>query len=82
VAIDKEYLQQMNLLAKRLDEQFNGDLDVKPRTVGFALLVFPLNEPLGGRVNYISNADRASMVVALKELLARWEGQPEVRGRA
>ena len=60
----------------------NGDLDVKPRTVGFALLVFPLNEPLGGRVNYISNADRASMVVALKELLARWEGQPEVRGRA
>jgi hypothetical protein len=41
---------------------------------GFALLVFPLGEA-NGRMNYLSNADRETMVTALKELVARFEGR-------
>jgi hypothetical protein len=43
--------------------------------------VFDLNRE-GDRVNYVSNGDRADMVVALKEVVARFEGQPRQAGRA
>jgi hypothetical protein len=36
----------------------------------------------GSRVNYVSNCDRADIVVALKEIIARFEGQAQVRGTA
>jgi len=39
---------------------------------GFALLIFPMGEG-DGRMNYISNAERATMRTALAELLARWD---------
>lgn len=48
---------------------------------GFVLLVFPF-EDYDGRCNYISNAKREDVKVLLKEQLARFEGQPEVRGHA
>jgi hypothetical protein len=32
--------------------------------------------------NYISNARREDVIMLLKEQLARFEGQPEVSGRA
>lgn len=40
---------------------------------GFVLLGFGLNTHKG-RMNYISNARREDMIIALKELLARFEG--------
>jgi hypothetical protein len=40
---------------------------------GIALMVFDLDAP--GRMNYICTAERASMLVALKEFIARHEGR-------
>ena len=40
---------------------------------GFALLVFGMSADKG-RMNYISNADRADMLAAMKEFIARNEG--------
>ena len=39
------------------------------------ILTFPFGGPADGRVNYIGNGERDSVRVALKELLARWEGR-------
>lgn len=71
----------MNDLAKQLDTTFNGDATGLDRKNGFMLLVFPFDEVSGkGRSNYISNASRADMIVMLKELVRRFEGQPEIKG--
>ena len=64
--IEAEYHERMNHLAALLDEFF------KP--YGFALLTFPM-DGAKGRVNYISSADRATMLVAMKEFIARNEGR-------
>jgi hypothetical protein len=39
------------------------------------LLVSPLNAQEGVRTNYISNGRREDMIVALKEIVARFEGR-------
>jgi hypothetical protein len=45
-------------------------------------MVFPF-EGFDGRCNYISNgADRRDIVLLMKEMIARFEGQPEVKGKA
>lgn len=84
--IQEEYFDQMNVIAGFLDKMFNGDLEAKeiklPRETGFVLMVFPYGDKTG-RCNYISNgADRRDIVTLMKEMIARFEGQPEVSGRA
>jgi hypothetical protein len=72
----------MNTIARVLDEAFNGTAKGNDRKVGFVLLVFPF-EGLDGRANYISNgADRRDIVTLFKEQIKRFEGQPEITGRA
>lgn len=61
-------------IARVLDETLNGR-DVKQKQIGFALFVFEFGKTSGGRVNYISNAGRADMLIAVKEWLARAEGR-------
>ena len=78
--IEQKYRQQMQELARQLDMYFNGE--DTPKTVGFALFVFPFGAPENARTNYISNAVRSDMIVAMKEVLARFEGQAEVKGNA
>lgn len=83
--IEDEHRQRMNELAALLDIYFNSpDGETKPtpeqRTVGFALLIFNFGSMDGGRINYISNGDRKDVHVALKELLARWEGRDYAQG--
>ena len=87
--IQEVYRQKMNQLAAALDEFFNGDKAgpharsaKDERKVGFVLLVFEFgDEP--GRCNFISNgADRRDIVTLFKEMIARFEGQPELGGRA
>ena len=39
------------------------------------LLIAPTNAPEGARTNYVSNANRADMLSALKEIVARFEGR-------
>ena len=70
----------MQAIAAGLDEILNGGR--KKKSNGFVLLVFSESAELGARTNYASNCPRADMIVALKEVLARFEGQPEISGRA
>lgn len=78
--IEEAYREQMTRLANLIDQFFNGELRGKDRKVGFVLMVFNFDED--GRANYISNADRSDVVTMLKEQLARFEGQPEMKGSA
>lgn len=71
--IQREFHTVMNALAEGIDRVFNGDR--QPKGVGFVLLSFEFGKVEGGRVNYISNADRADMIAAMKEWLARAEGR-------
>jgi hypothetical protein len=84
--IEEAYRGKMQFLAKQLDHLFNGDLRGQDRSTGFVLMVFPLNEASDadtGRCNYISNgADRKDVVALMKEMIARFEGQPEAEGNA
>ena len=78
--IEEAYRVQMNSLATLIDRVFNGELRGKDRKVGFVVMLFEFGD--NGRANYISNADRADVVTLLKEQLARFEGQPEIKGSA
>jgi hypothetical protein len=84
--ISDEYRQKMNVIASILDEGFNGIAKGADRKTGFVLLVFPFNDldPVGmTRCNFISNgADRKDLVTLFKEMIARFEGQPDVQGSA
>jgi hypothetical protein len=77
--IDPKFRAVMNDLAADLDTLFNPGLKDTERMVGFVLLAFPLAGH-EGLVNYISNTDRADVVTMLKEQLARFEGQSEIKG--
>lgn len=81
--IEQQYIDMMNAVARAIDEMFNGELKGDARKTGFVLMVFPFGEDVEGRCNYISNgADRDDVVVLMKEMIARFEGQPEMKGRA
>lgn len=64
--IRAEHREKMQTFAKVMDEFFNPDGGT---TVGFALLCFDFGT--GGYMNYISNAGRAEMLIAMKEFIAR-----------
>jgi hypothetical protein len=81
--IQPEYAARMNAVARGLDDVFNGTARGAERKTGFVLLVFPFGDAEGQRCNFISNgADRREIVVLFKEMIARFEGQPELKGRA
>jgi hypothetical protein len=80
--IEAKHREQMQQLARVLDEFFNGPDKGPARKTGFVLLVFPFGEG-EGRCNYISNgADRRDIVTMMREQIKRFEGQPEMKGRA
>ena len=81
--IEPEFHALMNELASRLDDMFNPMRHMTgKRNTGFVLLSFPFNSP-DGRCNFISNgANRQDIVVLFKEMIARFEGQPEIVGKA
>lgn len=80
--IEPEYHALMNSLARGIDEICNGDVEKEARKTGFVLLLFPYGEK-EGRCNFISNgADRKDIVCLFKEMIARFEGQPEMKGSA
>jgi hypothetical protein len=81
--IQQEYRALMNEMAREIDRWFNGDARGADRGTGFVLLVFPFGDADGSRCNFISNgADRKDVVTLMREMIARFEGQPEVSGRA
>jgi hypothetical protein len=74
--------ETMRAIAEALDESLNPGLRGKDKKVGFVVLLFNMNDPAAdARANYISNgADRKDMAAMFKEIIARWEGQPEIKG--
>lgn len=81
--LEESYRGKMEFLARQLDHLFNGDLRGQDRKTGFVLMVFPFGEDITGRCNYISNgAGRDDVVALMKEMIARFEGQPETKGTA
>lgn len=80
--IEQKHHDAMNKIARTLDQIFNGDATGPDRETGFVLMVFPFGNT-DGRCNYISNgADRKDIVILMREMIARFEGQPEMSGRA
>lgn len=73
---ENQTMAMMQSIARSLDEVLNGPL--MPKVHGFALLVFPFDQLDGGMVNYISNGDRKDVITALKQIIARLEGQADV----
>jgi hypothetical protein len=83
--IQKQYHQQMVAIASALDDVLNDGARGKDRQTGFVLMVYPFGNLANGdaRCNYISNgADRRDVVTMMKEMIARFEGQPEIKGTA
>ena len=81
--IQEKYRDMMNAVAQALDKTFNGDAKGAEKETGFVLMLFPYGDAAGQRCNYISNgADRRDVVTLMKEMIARFEGQPELSGRA
>lgn len=78
--IQKRYREMMNALAEGIDQILNGKGKPEPKKVGFVLLMFEFGQTEGGRVNYISNADRADMIAAMHEWLARAESRYDDKG--
>lgn len=70
--IQDEYKHLMRSLADAIDGLLNEPRE--ERKTGFALLMFPFGDHQG-RMNYISNADREHMLIALKEFIAHAEGR-------
>jgi len=80
--IEVEYHAKMNAIAEALDEMFNGKLKHPNKVTGFVLLTFKYGSH-EGRCNFISNgADRRDIVTLFREMIARFEGQPETKGHA
>jgi hypothetical protein len=70
----------LNELATDIDTMLNGEPLKPDRKIAFVLLTFPFRamEDAAPRCNYVSNGvDRREMIVLFKELIARFEGQPE-----
>ena len=65
----------MKNLAGGINKILNGEAKAADRKNGFVLLTFPFNAPEGARTNYVSNANRDDIIVALKEIVARFEGR-------
>lgn len=71
--IQSQYREMLNGLAEGIDGVLNNG--VKPQKIGFALFMFEFGNIEANRVNYISNASREDMLVAVREWLARAEGR-------
>lgn len=81
--VEAEYQVKMEAIARAIDEFFNPETKGNDRKVGFVLMVFPFGEGSQGRCNYMSNgADRRDIAALMKEMIARFEGQPELTGRS
>lgn len=65
--IQERYRRSMNKIARAIDEAFNGKPKAgKSKKVGFILLTAEFGKIDGGRVNYISNGDRETMLAMMR----------------
>lgn len=81
-----EQARFLQTVANGLDKIFNGEAKGDDRPNGFVLLVFPFDKKLDGSdgqtVNYVSNAERGSVMSALTQIVERnkkQEGTPDAQ---
>lgn len=74
--VQKEYLESMREVARLVDKIFNPDGKKK---IGFVLLAFPFGEKPDARMNYMSNGNRADVLLSMKEFIGRAEGNLKVK---
>ena len=75
----KRTAEYMGDLAKALDEILNPGMKGAQRKVGFAVLLYDFDTgPNANNVNYVGNGDRKDVRAAMKEVIARWDGQAAV----
>ena len=80
--VQAEYAEKMRAIMQTLDEFMNGKAKGNARKTGIVVLMFPFGNTEGGRCNFMSNgANRNDLVALFKEMIARFEGQPEMRGK-
>jgi hypothetical protein len=74
--IQEAYRKQLNAIASVLDDFFNP---TGTEGIVFTVLMARSGDMTGGRVNYISNGDRAEMIEMTEEWLGRVKGsvQPD-----
>lgn len=82
--VREQYRARMNKLARSIDRDLNGPRRPgREHRLGFVLLVAEFGKIEDGRVNYISNGERESMIAMLREYLAGLEGRySDAGGRA
>ena len=78
--IEEKYRDQMRAIVIVLHEYFNGKVPIGKAKTAFVLMVFDVGDT--GRCNYIATANREDVVTLLKEQLSRFEGMPDIEGRA
>lgn len=72
--IEPEYAEALVTLGTVIDTCLNpGIKNRSDKKHGFALLLFEFNTE--GRTNFITNANQADMLTAMKEFIARAEGR-------
>lgn len=74
--IEQRYREILQNLGRRIDRVLQMGTGKK---MGFVLLLFDFGEVKAGRMNYLSNAERGSMLKALQELVAQMEAEGETR---
>ena len=80
--VQAEYHEKMTAIMQALDEFLNDGAKAPNKKTGIVVMMFPYGDTTG-RCNYMSNgADRRDVVTLMKEMIARFEGQPEVSGKA
>lgn len=78
--VEAEIHRQMGEVMSAINEFINPPGG--PKKWGVVVMMFPF-EGFDGRCNYMSNgAAREDIVTLMREMIARFEGQPEVSGRA
>lgn len=76
--VDAEYRAKMIAICQTIDEFVNDGVKGHDRKTAFVVMMFPFGAG-PGRTNFMSNGvDRKDLVVLMKEMIARFEGQPEV----
>lgn len=74
----------LNAIAGAIDDALNGPKIDGRRlgTTGFAIIIFEKDGDQATVASYVSNTDRDDTYAAMKQMVARFEGQPEQRGHA
>jgi len=75
--IEPALVQLMNDIGRIIGRALKEHTRKEKESYGFALLMFGLTGDESSRMNYISNCDRADMLAAMKEFIARNEGRYE-----